>query len=829
MSKIIIVGGVAGGATAAARLRRLREEDEIIIFERDEYISFANCGLPYYIGGVITEREQLLVQTVEGMSRRYRLDIRNFSEVVSIQRDGKTVTVYDKKKGTTYEESYDKLILATGSNPLKPRFEEGEEPENFFTLRNIPDTDAIKNYIIEKNPRKAVVIGGGFIGLELAENLVHKGIQVTLVEMGSQVMRQLDFEMAQIAHEEMNRNGIHILLNDSISHFENEGRTAVLRSGESLETDMAVAGIGVVPENALRVSGGLAVGDRGHFLTNPSLQALDGKTGEAIPDIYIIGDAIEVTDRVSGAPVSVPLAWPANRQGRLVADHINGRDVAYAGTLGSSVLKLFDLTLAATGNTSASLEARGIPFKSICAHRANHASYYPGSSMITMKILYSPGDGKILGAQAVGREGTEKRIDVIATAMSLGAKVTDLASLELCYAPPYSSAKDPVNVLGYIAENLEAGFYDMVQVWEIDEKIAAGGFLLDVRTPVEFSAGRIQGAVNIPVDDLRERLGEITAGKDDPIYVTCQVGLRAHVAIMILKGEGYTNLYNLNGGHLNYRHYTYRMVKPAGFGEPGFLDIDQQIKPPAEEAREAREVNTIRVNASGLQCPGPLMATYKAVTEASEGDIIEVTATDYGFTQDVVSWCEANGHTLKSVDQAGGAYVARIQKGCREAAAGVGDQRNATMVVFSGELDKVLAAMIIAQGAVAGGKNVTLFFTFWGLNALRKRQSVKVRKNLIERMFGWMMPRGARKLPLSNMNMLGVGPAMIKGIMKQHHVDDLEVMIRRSMELGVRFIACTMSMDLMGIRREELLDGVEFAGVGSYISSNENVGTTLFI
>lgn len=827
MSKIIIVGGVAGGATAAARLRRLNEHDEIIIFERDEYISFANCGLPYYIGGVIEDREHLLVQTVEGMAARYRLIIRNFTEVVAIQPDAKTVTVFDKKRETTYTESYDKLILSPGANPMQPQLDGMDGADCIFTLRNIPDTDRIKNFIIEHQPKTAVVLGGGFIGLEIAENLAHKGIQVTIVEKLPQVLRILDFEMAQILHEEINNKGINLILNDSVSGFKNEGRTAVLASGIELGADMSVIAIGVRPENALAASGHLALGPRGHFLTNEYLQAIDARTGMAHADVYAIGDAIEVKDRIDGSPTAIPLAWPANRQGRLVADHINGGTVTFQGSMGSSVLKVGDLIAAGTGNTESQLVAKGIPYQSIHAHRSNHASYYPGSSMISMKILYDPKDGRILGAQAVGREGTEKRIDVISTAIALGGKIGDLSSIELCYAPPFSSAKDPVNVLGYIGENLMAGMYHMVDAKDIDDRLTHGGLMLDVRTPIEFSVGKIEGSINIPVDELRKRIDEITVPKDSPIYVTCQVGLRAHVAIMILKGYGYTNLHSVSGGYLSYKQYRYQPMKYRILDDAAALDIDQQIIPPGSQIIPSG--NVIKVNASGLQCPGPLMATYKAVSEAGAGDRIQVSVTDFGFTKDVVSWCEANCHTLEGIVKEGDGWTATILKGGKTCHTEAVNQENATIVVFSGELDKAIASMIIAQGAVAGGKKVTLFFTFWGLNALRRNNKVKVRKNLIERAFGMMMPRGAKRFPLSSMNMMGMGAKMIKMIMRQKNVDDIETMINKSMELGVKFIACTMSMDLMGIKKEELIDGIEYGGVGSYISANENVGTTLFI
>ena len=505
-----------------------------------------------------------------------------------------------------------------------------------------------------------------------------------------------------------------------------------------------------------------------------------------------------------------------------MADHICGLDAAYKGTLGTSVAKVFGLTAASTGNNEAQLRAKGIPFLAVHAHRTNHASYYPGAHNIALKLLFSPDGKKIYGAQAVGREGTEKRIDVIAAAMRLGASVYDLQDLELAYAPPYSSAKDPVNILGYVAANAVDGPYRFVHGEKIDELIRDGGFLLDVRTPVEFSAGHIEGAVNIPLDELRERLSELPQDKEKPIYATCQVGLRAHVALMLLAGKGYKNLYNLSGGYLTYKtaHYSpdsNSAPKPASVA----VDTDNQ---------RVGVKNAAEVDARGLCCPGPLMATYNALKNASEGDRIRVRATDFGFTKDIENWCAANGHRLVSLDTENGEFTATVEKGKKaEKTACAPSQENASIVVFSGDLDKALASMIIAQGAAAEGKKVTVFFTFWGLNAIRKPGKVKVKKNFIEKMFGAMMPRGAARLPLSSMNMLGIGPRMIRRIMKEHNVDDVETMIKKAMAEGVRFVACTMSMDLMGIKKEELIEGVELGGVATYIASNENAGTTLFI
>ena len=819
MKKILIVGGVAGGATAAARLRRLSEEDEIILFERDEYISFANCGLPYYIGDVIKDRSKLLVQTVAGMSKRFNLDIRNFSEVVSIDRAGSTVEVKNTKTGETYTETFDHLILSPGAKPIAPPIPGLAEADSIFTLRNVADTDKIKAEVTERSPKRAVVVGGGFIGIEMVENLRELGINVTLVEKLNQVLKPLDYEMAQIIHQELNAHGVNVILGDGVDHFEDAGKKVVLESGMKLDADMVILAIGVAPENKLAKDAGLKLGTRGHIVTTETYEVMDGANGEVIKNIYAIGDAIEVRDFVDGSQTAVPLAWPANRQGRTVADHINGIPFKNHGIQGTSVAKVFNKVFATTGNNVGQLRAKGLPFQQIHAHRGNHAGYYPDSTNIALKLIYDPKTLKVLGAQAVGQEGTEKRIDVIASVMKMGGTIYDLQDMELSYAPPFSAAKDPVNILGYIAQNIDEGVY----------KIAGGGYLLDVRTPVEFGAGHVEGSHNLELDTLRDHIDEIPVGKDEPLYITCQVGLRGYLAIRILEDHGFTNLYNLAGGYNTYKAGHYKLAEPNFDVEGSKLG-----EPEAPEGAKA-DVNPVKtVDVTGLQCPGPLMATYKAVSEVKEGELVQTIATDFGFVQDVECWCKTNGHTLISQETRGNKYIATIRKGggasaCGLAAADPAVQKNATMVVFDGELDKAIAAMIIAQGAAAQGKDVTLFFTFWGLNVLRKPKAPKVKKNRIEKMFGLMMPKGARRLPLSKMNMFGIGPAMIKSIMKKKNVDDIETMIHKAQDAGVRFIACTMSMELMGIKKEELIDGIEYAGVGTYIASNENVGTTLFI
>jgi len=560
MKKIVIIGGVAGGATAAARLRRLNEHDQIIMFERDEYISFANCGLPYYIGNVITDREDLLVQTVEGMSERFNLDIRNFSEIVDINRKDKKVTVRKVLTNEIYEESYDVLILSPGAKPIQPPIEGLKESKNLYVLRNIADTDAIYNAIETTHPKTAVVVGGGFIGVEMAENLTERGIKVTIVEKMPQVLAPLDFEMAQLVHQELNEQGVNLVLGDGLLKFSEEGKKIHLESGKVIDTDLIILSIGVVPENTLAKKADVLVGPRGHIVTTSKLQVLDAQTQEVVDGFYALGDAIQVKDFVTKGDTAIALAWPANRQARLVADIINGKDVEYKGSLGTSVLKVFNLTVSATGNNQRMLEMKKIPYQAIHAHRNNHASYYPNATNISLKLLYHPETLEILGAQAVGEEGTEKRIDVIATAIKSKLKVTELSDLELAYAPPFSSAKDPVNILGYIAENIIDGHYKVAYPSQVEEFIKQNAFFLDVRTPEEFAEGSIFGSINIEVDELRTRISEINVPKDTPIVVNCFVGLRAYLAIMILKSYGFTNLYNLSGGYRTYSALNYKLI-----------------------------------------------------------------------------------------------------------------------------------------------------------------------------------------------------------------------------------------------------------------------------
>lgn len=545
MSTYVIVGGVAGGATAAARLRRLDENAQIIVLERGPYVSFANCGLPYYIGNVITQRDALLVSTPEKLKGEFAIDVRTGHEVVSIDRPRKTVRVRNVHSGQEQDVAYDKLILAPGAKPLVPPFPGADLP-GVYTLRNIPDTDAIKAHVDKGNVKHAVIVGGGFIGLEMAENLMRRGVAVTIAEMMDQVLLTLDFEMAAILHRHLRQKGVRLALNDGLKAIEQagKGRLAVLlASGKRIEADMVILSIGVRPESDLAKGAGLELGPQGHIVVNEHMQTSD-------PDIYAVGDAVQVIHAVTGAPMGVPLAGLANRQARIAADHIVGRKSAFQGALGTGIVKVFDLTAASTGPNSRTLRQRNIPFLTSITHSPDHVTYYPGAKTQSIKLLYSPTDGKLLGAQVVGYNAVDRTINTLATALKAGMSVYDLEHLELAYAPPYGSAKDPVNVAGYVASNRLRGDSDMVEWRDLANLDAEKYGILDVRTQAEWDMGHIAGAVHIPNTQLRARLGEVS--KDKQWIVYCGVGRRAYVMERMLKQRGY-RVANLSGGWTTYQ------------------------------------------------------------------------------------------------------------------------------------------------------------------------------------------------------------------------------------------------------------------------------------
>ena len=547
--KVVIIGGVAGGATAAARIRRLDEQAEIVMLERSGFISYANCGLPYYIGGVIQDEEALTLQTPQGFWERFRIDARVRHEATAIDPAAKTVTVKNLETGAVTTEQYDKLLLAPGAHPTRPEVP-GLDSQRLFTLRTVEDTLAIRAFVEREKPRTAVLAGGGFIGLELAENLAEMGVQVTIVQRPPQVMAPLDYDMATFLHAHLRQKGITLRLGAAVAGFRQAGETitTLVEGGEDLPADLAILAVGVTPESALAKAAGLTLGTRGSIAVNDRMQTSD-------PDIYAVGDAVEITHLVSGKKTRIALAGPANKQGRVAADNLCGGDTRYPGAQGSSVIKVCDLTAAVTGLNERAAREAGLDYEKVVLSPMNHAGYYPGGRMMTMKVLYEKGTLRILGAQVVGYEGVDKRVDVIATAMQAGLKVTDLAQLDLAYAPPYASAKDPVNMAGFMAENIEKGLVKQFH-WDQVAGLPRDGSvtLLDTRTPMEYSGGCAPGFVNIPVDELRQRLGEID--KTKPVYVMCQSGLRSYLACRILAQNGY-DCYNFSGG---YRFYASVML-----------------------------------------------------------------------------------------------------------------------------------------------------------------------------------------------------------------------------------------------------------------------------
>ena len=817
--KYLVIGGVAGGATAAARLRRMDENADIILFERGKYVSYANCGLPYYIGGGIAEREKLFVQTVEGFTARFNIDIRPEQEVTAIHPKGKTVEVKNFGTGQTYTENYDKLVLSPGAEPLRPGIE-GINSKNIFTLRNVPDTDTIKNHVDRNTPRHAVVVGGGFIGLEMAENLHDLGINITVVEMANQVMAPLDYSMAAIVHQQLVEKKVDLRLEDGVSRFEEtaEGFLVHLRSGKQIATDLVILSIGVRPETRLAKEAGLTIGSLGGIAVNDYMQTSD-------PDIYALGDAVEVLNPVTGKPALIPLAGPANKQGRIVADNIVfGNRETYKGTIGTSIAKVFDLTVAAAGANAKLLKREGIAYQSSYTHSASHAGYYPGAVPMSVKILFSPENGKLLGAQIVGFDGVDKRIEMLAQVIQRKGTVYDLTELEQAYAPPYSSAKDPVNMAGYVAENILTEKVKNIG-WRDIAKLNNETILVDVRTTDEYSLGSIPGAINIPVDELRNRLSELP--KNKPIVVTCAVGLRGYLAYRILVQHGYKDVRNLSGG---YKTWSIATTKPALVQTGSNQKTTETEKPSAVTTPLPSPRQTVRIDARGLQCPGPVMQLKKHYAEIKTGDRLLITATDQGFGKDVAAWCNMTGAQLVGVENKSGVIHATIEKGePKSTCKMVNSGDNKTLIVFSDDLDKALASFVIANGAASTGKKVTMFFTFWGLNVIKKRQKPAVSKDIFGKMFGWMLPAHSGKLELSKMNMGGAGSWMMRLIMKKKHIDSLESLIAQAAENGVEMIACTMSMDVMGVKQEELMENVTLGGVATYLERAEDANVNLFI
>ncbi len=791
--KVIIIGGGACGASCATRLRRLDENCEITILERTNEVSIANCGLPYYCSDVISDRDKILVSNPERFKNMFNINVQLNCEVVEINRNEKYVLTQNNEKFY-----YDKLVLAQGANPIRPNLE-GIDNKNIFTVRTLADADKIKDYVAKNDIKNAVVVGGGFIGVEMAENLAHLGIDTKLVELADQILAPVDYEVACFAQNEMRANGVELILSDGVKSFsENE---IELTSGRKISSDIVILSIGVKPETTLAQKAGLEV-NRG-IKVNDCMQTSDS-------DIFAGGDSVEVKSFVSGEDVLIPLAGPANRQGRIIADNIFGINSVYKKSQGTSVLKVFDYTVAAVGYNEKLLKREGIPYWKILTFGNSHAGYYPDATSTFYKLLFN-NEGKILGAQAVGQEGVEKRIDVISSVMRNGGNIQDLLDSELCYAPPYSSAKDPVNILGMCADNVLRGFVKPAYYEDIE-----GSFVVDVRIPASYNTKTIDGAVNIPLASLRERAGEIPT--DKKVILVCDSGYTSYLASRILIQKGFNNVYSLMAGMKLYKEIQ--------------RDKENKVtKKMSVQALAKSSENILKVDACGLSCPGPIMKLAENISNIQEGDVLEISSTDKGFYADVEAWCNSTNNTLLNLDNKDKKIVATIQKGqaiSQNQNKQLPTKHAQTIVVFSNDLDKALAAFIIANGAKASGYDVTLFFTFWGLNILRK-ENVNVKKSFIDKMFGFMMPKGADKLTLSKMNMGGVGSMMMKWVMKNKNISTLKELITQAQANGVKFIACQMSMDVMGIKKEELIDGVEIGGVAKYIAESSNSNSNLFI
>ena len=805
----LIIGGVAGGATVAARLRRMDEKANIILFERGKYVSYANCGLPYYIGDTINNREKLFVQTAKGFTDRFRIDIRTEQEVTAIRPDKKEVEIKNLSTGETYTETYDKLVLSPGAEPLRPGIE-GIGSKKIFTLRNVPDTDTIKNYVNTENPKRAIVVGGGFIGLEMAENLYDLGIQVDVVEMANQVMAPLDFSMAAIVHRQLTDKGVGLHLEDGVSRFEEKdgGVTVHLRSGRH-----GFAEHRGTPGNQT----GKRCGTRHRRTGRHRRKRLYAN----FRCRYICPRR-----RSRSTPSRNRTAGPysAGRAGKQAGTH-RGRQYRIRQQKEiSGINRNFHCEsirpVAAAGANAKLLQQNNIPYISSYTHGASHAGYYPGAVPLSIKILFAPENGKLLGAQIVGFNGVDKRIEMLAQVIQRGGTVHDLAELEHAYAPPYSSAKDPVNMAGFVAENILNKKSRIIQWRELAE-LPADTIRIDVRTHDEYKLGTIPGFINIPVDELREHLDELP--KEKPIVVTCAVGLRGYLAYRILVQNGFKHVRNLSGGYKTWSVAT-APIKEIVSHKP-------EIPESTSYGNSDSQINLLKVDACGLMCPGPVMQLKKNYKALKIGEQLQITATDQAFGKDVTSWCKMTGAELVALENKNGVVAATIRKQEKTASCEISRNNadNKTLIVFSDDLDKALASFVIANGAASTGKKVTMFFTFWGLNVIKKQHKPTVTKDIFGKMFGWMLPTHSGKLKLSKMNMGGAGSWMMRLIMKRKRIDSLESLIQQAIDNGVEMIACTMSMDVMGVQKEELMDNVTLGGVASYLERAEEANVNLFI
>ncbi len=811
IKRFVIIGGVAGGASAAARARRLSEHVQITLIERGPDVSFANCGLPYYIGGEITDRSKLSLHTPESLKQLLNIEIRTKTEALKINRDLKVVTVCNSS-GKEEEIPYDKLLLSPGASPVRPQLP-GIDDSRIMTLRTLQDMDTIKERMV--TTRKVLVIGAGFIGLEMVEMLIRLKKQVTLVELKNQVMPQLDPEMAKSIEIELLNNGVELVLGNGIAEFTStpQNITAKLNSGKLLETDAVILSIGVRCESTLAEKAELEMGQRGSIRVNEFLQTSD-------PDIYAVGDVAETHDPILGKRVVVPLGGPANRQGRVVADHIfvPEKAVSYPGTIGTAVVRAFDVVAGIVGYNETRLIQEKVPYRFVIVTSYQHAGYYPGATPITLKILWSPDSGRLLGGQAVGGEGVDKRLDVLSTAITGKLTVDQLCHLELAYAPPFGAAKDVINIAGFTAQNIQSGLLE--PVYNLDENREKQ--ILDVRPPESIKTNPVPRAITIPLEKLRDRLGELA--KEKPVITVCALGKTSYFAYRILIQNGFKASAFIGGWGL-------RSQEPVLNGiQPSLNERSKGVVMPQDEKLQPLELDTC-----GLSCPGPILKIKEALPKLSPGQKLVVRASDPGFAKDFPAYCQATDLQFIGIKKEKGIFTAEAfsstEKKAEQALTTNPVKRNgATLVVFSCDLDKVLAAFIVANGAAAMGGDVTMFFTFWGLNALRSDGPIEVSdKAFMDKMFCKMMPQGINELPLSRMHMAGIGASMMKSRMKNKNLPNLAGLLEEARRAGIRLVACSMSMDAMGIREQELIQGVEIGGVADYLSACHKSGTNLFI
>lgn len=831
--KIVVVGGVAAGASVAARARRLDEHAQIVVLERGHHVSFANCGLPYHVGEVITDRDRLLLQTPQSLRESLDVDVRIAQEVVAIDREAKTVAVRDVDTGREYVEAYEALALCPGAQAVRPPLPGIDLPE-VMVLRRIGDMDRIKARLDAalaqhaagtRGPVRAVVVGAGYIGLEMAENLHHRGVEVAVVEASDQILPPVDHEIAVPVENHLRARGVALHLSTAVAAFrpgEAGGVRVELTSATTLDADLVVLAVGVRPATDLAVAAGLEVGPHGGVVVDEHMRTSD-------PAIWAAGDVVETPHTVLPGTWLAPLAGPANRQARVAAENICGRSTVYRSTQGTSVVKVFDMVAGGTGATERQLRGLGVPYRAVHVHPSGHAGYYPGTAMMHLKLLVDPSDGRVLGGQASGFDGVDKRLDVLAMAVRGGLTAYDLEEAELAYAPPFGSAKDPVNMAGFVAANTLRG--DLT-LWYAQDVPAAvdGARLVDVRTPEEFAIWHLPGAENVPLATVREACADWD--RTQPVRLYCAVGFRSYLAHRALVQRGFTDVATLSGGSTTYRAWHDVEAEGAQAQPAVVAYAEAHDVLAATRERLAVEDGTgtvVDLDCTGLACPGPIMRLAATVADLEPGDDVVVHVSDPGFAQDAPAWADAQGHRLVAMVPEGPGYRATIRKGGTRAASTAPARTGTSFVVFSGDLDKVLAAFIIANGALAMGQPVSMFFTFWGLNALRRPDAPPRERSPMDRMLATMMPAGPDRLTLSQMHMAGAGTAMIKKVMKDHAAPSLPELVDAAVAGGARLTACTMTMDLLGIATSDLREGVDLGGVATFLAAAERSGTTLFI